>query len=687
MTNVSDATAIEILESSSLYALAPENPKLDLHTLLSHVAVDELKSPSSDGRGGPFAAVPQRGSLFLDERVTVFVLLSCPFMSALARAGQDGFERFIARVKVLLEAYAVGKGKPTTQASGGGGGHGEITRTSKEYTGQRTSSQQQPLGVKDLVDSQAIEDSVDPVITVAQGPKTADDKGDEEREDTGDDRNGRRIYVLWKVDVHLARTRIHSTNPSLYFSCSASLRQTSTDPLPGNPQDPYLPSLTPESTNLFESLSSDPSFKGAPPILTAARLTKHAPAGGVAKELGRPLRNAHRTLMRIVPGVVGRVKCARVGGGSGVASVSKVLAYVEVETSPYIGTGVLRLDNLNLKLSGGGQAKLVTADTADGEPRADARLESRQCKAREKVSFVYDLVAGPTTGSSARNRAERPQSVEASGSTHNHALSLHVEASVLPLSINNPNSDNDSGSDSGSDEGSERDQKAQDPHNLHPRHITTQTRSTIDLLDLQRRHQPTPGLTNATNTTAGPPFQPFDHPLTLTISTVGPPLVRMPPLHLSNSARNAQFTLSILALSNSIDKTVRIAVEPLLRPSTGREEVGKDGKTVSVVPMTPRVLLRSSGDMHEDGIPPGGCATAEVEYLVRATSSATSGSYPDGGAGSVKALILPPLKIIDLDSRKGEKYCVVGVVREDVMPDVLVEFIEDSDDSPEANEE
>ena len=131
------------------------------------------------------------------------MLLSCPFIPALARVGQDGFERFIARVNILLEAYGVGKGKPTVQASGSGASHGGNARTSREYGGQRTSSQQQPLGVKDLVDSQAIEDTVEPVIAVAEAPKTEEQEGDEEREDTGDGRNGRRIYVLWKVDIHL----------------------------------------------------------------------------------------------------------------------------------------------------------------------------------------------------------------------------------------------------------------------------------------------------------------------------------------------------------------------------------------------------------------------------------------------------------------------------------------------------
>ena len=70
MSNVSDDTAIEILESGSLYAIAPENPKIDLDTLLSHAAIDErheLKGSSSNGRSGPFAAVPQRENLFLGK--------------------------------------------------------------------------------------------------------------------------------------------------------------------------------------------------------------------------------------------------------------------------------------------------------------------------------------------------------------------------------------------------------------------------------------------------------------------------------------------------------------------------------------------------------------------------------------------------------------------------------------------
>ena len=110
-----------------------------------------------------------------------------------------------------------------------------------------------------------------------------------------------------------ARTNIRTTNPSLYLSATAKLKSTSMDI--EDTEEEYMTPYKADSVNLFHALQHDPSFKGRkPPVLSAARLSKHTPSAAATKEQPRPLKNLTRTLHPLLPVVNTRLRSNKLGG-------------------------------------------------------------------------------------------------------------------------------------------------------------------------------------------------------------------------------------------------------------------------------------------------------------------------------------------------------------------------------------
>ena len=220
----------------------------------------------------------------------------------------------------------------------------------------------------------------------------------------------RRLWADYLL-VRSARAQIRSHNPSLYLSCAAKIRPFSTIQ---DSNDEYLTAFQPESVNLFYSLQYDPSFKGKkPPILSAARLSKHTPAGAAVKEQARPLKNLTRTLHKLIPAVTTRLKCTRLGGGAGKATrPTRILACIEAEID-----SVFPVDEMTMEV------QRIDVSLEDGEavpiPSASLPITTR---AGDLISFVYDLSLDHNT-TSLRNSS--------GDSSRRHTLDLEFSGRVV----------------------------------------------------------------------------------------------------------------------------------------------------------------------------------------------------------------------------------------------------------------
>lgn len=399
------------------------------------------------------------------------MVLQCPLLQ------EDVLRDFLSRIIVNLEAYSVGtKSQDATQDAA-------------------------KASVKDLVSSHTLESSDDPVIAVGE------DDDDEEKN------SKKRIYVLWKQEIHvcmacsplasdremltaIARTQIRSHNPSLYLSTAARLRPSS---YVDDPNDEYITPFQAESVNLFHSLQFDPSFKDKkPPVLSAARLSKHTPAGAAVREQPRPLKNLTRTLHKLLPAVNTRLRCTRIGGGLGKASrPPRILASIEVESAPASSTTTLdatiELETVDVSLSNGKAAPIPGIDLP------------RTCCQGDLLSFVYDL--SPDTDTT-------PLPPTSRAATQTHVLNLDLTAKI--------NSHQDR------------------------RKISTKWRTTLDLSPLYPPSRPAKGTANA-------------HPMLITIHSPPAPI---------RASEMLTWTVTITNNTSNPGRALRAKIEPLINDSS-----------------------------------------------------------------------------------------------------------------------
>lgn len=445
-----------------------------------------------------------------DEKLPASILLKCPF------APEDAFKSFLQRLRVSLDVTAI---------------------ADKSHHSPAPNRTSQPAPARDVLDSRIVEDPSQAEIAIYEEPSLDTDANDDDRTSTSSDHPSRSIFVLYKVSVHIARTRLQQTThpsspspPSAYLSCTVLL-----SPAPRSPSDltdPILPRNQATSHNVLSALQHDPTFASnnlTAPVLTAARLTKHTPPGDLFSPIddSRPLKNVARRLMRLIPAVGTRLRVSRVGGS---VSVARVLAGIDVDISPALLTSrdteqddkdpeseedTVTLESIDVTLSHGTAVSLTHCN----DKQKDVASLPRTCKARDILSLVYDLTPSPTYTADSSN--------DTPATTHKHTLYFRLTASITTNS-------------SPTETKTRTKMKVERP-------LLTHWRTTLDLALLHRKLAPL-ALSPAA------PKKPYSNHL-VTVTVTAPERTRV----------GATLTWNVLVV-NRAARPLRVAVLPLMSP-------------------------------------------------------------------------------------------------------------------------
>ncbi|KAG9186590.1 hypothetical protein G6011_09698 [Alternaria panax] len=209
-------------------------------------------------------------------------------------------------------------------------------------------------------------------------------------------------YVIWKVDVFIARPQGRYHKPAVYFQPTASFKPTE-DLQKDTLGDEYLPSRVPTPLNLLQAFENDPALVGVHPRLSAMRISKVTPSAPAAKEMARPIRNGQRPLFRVLPPLIWRMRYSRIQ-----ASLSdlSLMASLDLEVAQF-ATYDVRIKKVRLALHGGKVRELNEGlDTTTSNKPGD------------QLTFLYKI--WPDLGT---------DGTPALGSK-GHYLTLNVEANV-----------------------------------------------------------------------------------------------------------------------------------------------------------------------------------------------------------------------------------------------------------------
>jgi hypothetical protein len=224
---------------------------------------------------------------------------------------------------------------------------------------------QEGLSGREVIYNGSVQDSEDPLIVV-QGPDETEDNPGEGH-----------ILVVWKLSAFLVRPRLRLQNPSIVFSATANLKpaeQAQTEIL----KDEYLPSQVPSGMNLLDSFSGDTSLGGVKPRLSALRVSRVAPAGLVAREMMRPLRNISRQAIKVYPSINARVRYSRLNTSP---TNPTIIASLDIDITPYANCEML-LRKVELNIIGGCVEDLNSAQ--------GMKLPIT-CLPQDDITFLYRL--------------------------------------------------------------------------------------------------------------------------------------------------------------------------------------------------------------------------------------------------------------------------------------------------------
>lgn len=147
---------------------------------------------------------------------------------------------------------------------------------------------------------------------------------------------------------YLGRPRIRLHSPSIFFRLSATLRPNK-DGINEKLRDPLLPSGIPGSSNLLESLKSDPALKGAEPWLSESRLHGISPKTHDAYFSDGNLRVGTQMAFRGLPAISSRVRYSKTNGR---AERFSLIASLEVETGAFSDEDI-SITHVDMQLSEG----------------------------------------------------------------------------------------------------------------------------------------------------------------------------------------------------------------------------------------------------------------------------------------------------------------------------------------------
>ena len=222
--------------------------------------------------------------------------------------------------------------------------------------------------------------------------------------ETEDGGTGNHVYLIWSIDSFLSefdshedttenaltlleRPRNRIQHPSLLFIGSATLNPSEAS-RPVDPEDDYLPSLVPASTNMLQSLAGGKSISHKDPFLPASRLLRVVPTA-YSEDPVYNIQQQHGHPFRVVPAASARIRYSRLSSYTGVPTT---VASLDFEVTPFLSCEV-SFDKAALSLSEG------TLESMSDIPGLTLPLT---CRPRDDVTLVYKLTPeyGPETNPS-----------------------------------------------------------------------------------------------------------------------------------------------------------------------------------------------------------------------------------------------------------------------------------------------
>ncbi|KAF2030096.1 hypothetical protein EK21DRAFT_100667 [Setomelanomma holmii] len=290
----------------------------------------------------------------LDELLSVLVVFRTPLLD------DDTLKSYLARLVVDLEVFAFSTAPPPENDPKAG-------------------------PTKELIYSSAIKDTDQPTIV---------------RHGEGDDAY---TFVIWSVDVKIARPQGRFHKPAVYFQPIASFKPAST-PTKTAPDDEYLPSGVPTALNLLQAFENDPALAGVHPRLSAMRINKIAPnANPVTREMVRPIRTGQRPFFRMLPALTWRIRYARIP--TSISDLS-LLTALDLDVTTYHNYDVL-IKSVALTLHGGSV-----------NPFANPLHPSTIHKPGDQLTHLYKIAPDVSSDGTP------------SFGSKGHCLTMHVSASV-----------------------------------------------------------------------------------------------------------------------------------------------------------------------------------------------------------------------------------------------------------------
>ncbi|OAL50392.1 hypothetical protein IQ07DRAFT_509600 [Pyrenochaeta sp. DS3sAY3a] len=292
--------SLDFVESSVLEAVVPANSDVDIEEELS-----SWSGALEDEGGSLLPFLTQRHIILLDELLSIYVVFRTPLLE------HDILKSYLTRLVVNVEAFA--------------------------FSTAPVPESEPKTAPKEIIYSSIIRDENEPTII---------------RHGEGDNAH---TYIIWKVDVFIARPQGRFHKPAVYFQPMASFKPAE-KPKKDVSEDEYLPSRVWTALNLLQSFESDPALAGIHPRLSAMRINKITPSAPVEREMIRPIRNGQRLLFRMLPPLVWRVRYSHIQTALNDVSL---IASLDLEIAPY-ATYDARIKNVEVLLNSGEAQVLST---------------------------------------------------------------------------------------------------------------------------------------------------------------------------------------------------------------------------------------------------------------------------------------------------------------------------------------
>ncbi|KAL6169189.1 hypothetical protein ACJQWK_05547 [Exserohilum turcicum] len=405
----------------------------------------------------------------------------------------------------------------------------------------------------------------------------------------GDDAH---TFVIWKVDIFIARPQGRFHKPAVYFQPVASFKPAER-PEHDALEDDYLPSRMPTPLNLLQSFENDPALVGIHPRLSSMRINKVTLSAPVAREMVRPIQNGQKPIFRVLPPLIWRIRYSRLHAP---LSDLSLIASLDLEVAQF-ATYNVNVKKVDLTLHGGKVKELSEQQDAEVSHRPGNQL-----------TYLYKITPDLA-----------PDGTPALGAK-GHYLTLTVEAKVTMASDCRPD-------------------------------IAIEWKTPVDFTSEQmsahaKASQRLSGSTMQTTNTANPDAlpgvdaqEPHEHghsnkDVNVTLTVSGPPSVRVGDI----------FTWDVFIVNRS-DKTRRLAILVIVkRPRDIEKHVSRPSTSSAVVPRIDRRELLATAvtdenvvyakqksakteaadlvclatDIRVGQLSPGSCYTADLKFLALA---------------------------------------------------------------------